>query len=83
MDVGKPLRSGRMPCRRESRGMLRPHGKNVVAFIRRHAHNRGGHRNGSPRMEIYVCLGATREVWEHGGCDRCLGSPGTISSSGA
>lgn len=46
MDLGKPLRSGRMPFRRDSRGMMRQHGKNVVAIIRRHVHNRSGNRNG-------------------------------------
>ena len=47
MDLGKPLRSGRMPCRLENREMMRQHGKNVVAFICRHVHNLGGDRNGS------------------------------------
>jgi len=46
MDVGTPLHSGRMPYRFDSRGMLRQRGKNVVAFLRRHAHNLSGDRNG-------------------------------------
>ena len=74
MDVGKPLRSGRMSCWCDRRGM-RQHGKNVVAFIRRHAHNLGGHGTGSPLLETDTCLGATCRVWEHGDRDRWSGSP--------
>jgi hypothetical protein len=77
------MRSGRMPCRRDSRGMMRQHGKNIVAFRRRHTHNLGSERHGSPLMGTDACLGATRRVWEDGGRDRWSESSGKVSSYSA
>jgi hypothetical protein len=78
---GESLHSDRTLCRLGSCRMMRQHDKNVVAFIRRHVHNLGVERRGSPPLERYSCLCTTCQVWEPGGGDRCPGSLGKVSSS--